>query len=94
VAETPIGSGAHHAIAIWSGFGVWDVRPKKADLFVRADHVQGRLGDVETVFQAPTESTMAAKPGGAFYDVDLRWRVVPSSQHPFEPQPRNGKIRS
>jgi len=43
-----LGPGPHHAIAIWSGFGVWDVRPKKADLFVRADHVQGRLGDVET----------------------------------------------
>jgi hypothetical protein len=35
-------------IAIWSGFAVWDVRPKKADLFVRADNVRGHLGDVET----------------------------------------------
>ena len=35
-------------IAIWSGFGVWDVRPKKVDLFVRADNVKGHLGDAET----------------------------------------------
>jgi hypothetical protein len=35
-------------IAAWSGFAVWDIRPKKADLFVRADRVKGGLGDVET----------------------------------------------
>ena len=35
-------------IGIWSGFAVWEVRPKKADLFLRADHVQGHLGDTET----------------------------------------------
>ena len=38
----------HQTIAIWSGFAVWDVRPKKADLFVRADNVKGHFGDVET----------------------------------------------
>jgi hypothetical protein len=42
------GPGPDQTIAIWSGFGVWDVRPKKADLFVRADRVTGHLGDLET----------------------------------------------
>jgi hypothetical protein len=35
-------------IAIWSGFFVWDVKPKKADLFVRVDVVDGTRGDVDT----------------------------------------------
>jgi len=35
-------------IAVWSGFLVWDVVPKKADLFIRADSVKGHLGGVET----------------------------------------------
>ena len=38
----------NQTIAIWSGFAVWDVRPKKAGLFIRADNVKGHLGDVET----------------------------------------------
>ncbi len=35
-------------IGIWSGFAVWDVRPKKADLFFRIDGVAGHRGGVET----------------------------------------------
>ena len=35
-------------IAVWSGFGVWDFLPKKADAFLRVDHVKGDLGGVET----------------------------------------------
>jgi len=35
-------------IGIWSGFAVWDVAPKKADLFLRSDFVAGTLGEVET----------------------------------------------
>ena len=35
-------------IAIWSGFAVWDVLPKKADLFFRLDDVTGHLAEVET----------------------------------------------
>jgi hypothetical protein len=35
-------------INIWSGFVVWDVVPKKADVFARADGVTGHLGSVET----------------------------------------------
>ena len=35
-------------IDIWSGFLVWDVVPKKADLFVRLDSVKGHLGGAET----------------------------------------------
>jgi hypothetical protein len=35
-------------IEIWSGFGVWDVLPKKADLFFRIDSVAGERGGVET----------------------------------------------
>jgi hypothetical protein len=42
------GPGPDQTIAIWSVFGVWDVRPKKADLFVRADNASGHLGGVET----------------------------------------------
>jgi hypothetical protein len=38
----------NQTIGIWSGFVVWDVRPKKADLFFRVDHVSGDLGGVET----------------------------------------------
>ncbi len=45
-------SGADHVadqtIGIWSVFTVWDVRPKQADLFLRADHVEGKLGGTET----------------------------------------------
>jgi hypothetical protein len=35
-------------IAIWSGFAVWDIGPRKADVFFRADGVKGDLGGVET----------------------------------------------
>jgi hypothetical protein len=35
-------------IAVWSGFVVWDIRPRKADLFFRADRVKGNRGGVET----------------------------------------------
>jgi hypothetical protein len=35
-------------INIWSSFVVWDVRPKKVDLFARVDLVRGDLGGVET----------------------------------------------
>jgi hypothetical protein len=35
-------------IAVWSGFAVWDIRPKKLDVFLRADRVKGDLGGVET----------------------------------------------
>ena len=38
----------HQRISVWSGFGVWDVLPKKADLFFRLDKVEGDLGGVET----------------------------------------------
>ena len=35
-------------IGIWSAFVVWDVLPKRADLFFRSDFVEGHLGGVET----------------------------------------------
>ena len=35
-------------IDVWSGFVVWDVVPKKADLFLRSDFVTGDLGGIET----------------------------------------------
>jgi hypothetical protein len=35
-------------IDVWSGFVVWDVVPKKADLFLRSDFVKGDLGGTET----------------------------------------------
>lgn len=38
----------HQTISVWSGFGVWEFLPKKANLFLRADHVSGDLGGVET----------------------------------------------
>ena len=39
---------ADQTIDIWSGFVVWDVAPKKANLFLRADFVAGHLGGVTT----------------------------------------------
>jgi len=39
---------ADQNIGIWSGFVVWDVRPKKADLFARMDKVEGDLDGVDT----------------------------------------------
>src|SRR5262249_24151922 len=39
---------ADQNISIWSGFGVWDYQPKKADVFVRVDHVSGEKGGVDT----------------------------------------------
>ena len=54
-------------IAVWSGFAVWDIRPKKADLFVRVDRVQSDLGGVDT-----------GLPGAE--DIDY-WLI--SSQSPF-----------
>jgi hypothetical protein len=33
---------------IWSGFGVWEVLPKKAELFARVDSVKGTLGSADT----------------------------------------------
>jgi hypothetical protein len=38
----------NQTIDIWSGFAVWDIRPRKADLFFRADNVKGYLGDVQS----------------------------------------------
>ena len=35
-------------ITIWSSFGVWDILPKRVDLFLRLDNVKGHLGDLET----------------------------------------------
>jgi hypothetical protein len=35
-------------IGIWSGFAVWDILPKKADLFLRSDFVEGDLGGAQT----------------------------------------------
>ena len=35
-------------IDIWSGFGVWEVLPKKAELFARFDSVKGDLGGADT----------------------------------------------
>lgn len=46
--QSPDPTAPDQTIGIWSGFGVWDVRPKKADLFLRADHVAGDLGGVRT----------------------------------------------
>ena len=38
----------NQTIDIWSGFVVWDVLPKKADLFFRSDFVKGHLGGTDT----------------------------------------------
>jgi hypothetical protein len=38
----------NQTIDIWSGFLVWDIKPKKYDLFARVDGVKGELGSVET----------------------------------------------
>jgi hypothetical protein len=41
-------AGPDQTVDVWSGFVVWDVLPKKADLFVRLDSVKGHLGGIET----------------------------------------------
>jgi hypothetical protein len=38
----------HQTISVWSGFGVWELLPKKANLFLRADNVSGDFGGVQT----------------------------------------------
>jgi hypothetical protein len=40
--------GPDQTMDIWSGFVVWDLIPKKADLFARLDSATGHLGGVET----------------------------------------------
>jgi hypothetical protein len=40
--------GSDQTISIWSVFGVWEVLPKKANLFFRVDDVTGHLDDVQT----------------------------------------------
>jgi len=35
-------------IGIWSGFGLWEFSPKKADVFFRFDSVKGDLGGTDT----------------------------------------------
>ena len=39
---------SNQTIDIWSGFVVWDVLPKKADVFFRSDFVKGNLGGTDT----------------------------------------------
>jgi hypothetical protein len=46
--ESAEATGPDQTIDIWSGFVVWDVVPKKANLFVRLDSVKGHLGGAET----------------------------------------------
>jgi hypothetical protein len=41
-------TGLDQTIDTWSGFLIWVVVPKKADLFVRVDSVKGHLGGAET----------------------------------------------
>jgi hypothetical protein len=45
---SPEDTGPDQTIDIWSGFVIYDVVPKKADLFVRVDSVKGHLGGAET----------------------------------------------
>ena len=39
---------ADQVVTVSSGFAVWSVVPKKADLFLRSDFVKGDLGGTET----------------------------------------------
>src|SRR5262249_31007812 len=41
-------AGDDQTIDIGSGFGCWEFRPKKADVFLRVDDVNGKLGGVTT----------------------------------------------
>lgn len=61
------GPSPDQTIDVWSGFVVWDVVPKKADLFLRSDFVKGDLDGSET-----------GLPGAE--DIDY---LLPSSQAPF-----------
>lgn len=42
--ENANAEGADQTIDIWSGFGYWEIAPKRADVFFRLDDVKGRLG--------------------------------------------------
>jgi hypothetical protein len=39
---------ADQTIAVWSAFGVWEFKPKRADVYARFDRVRGHQGALET----------------------------------------------
>jgi hypothetical protein len=61
-------AGVDQTIDIWSGFGYWEFKPKKGDLFFRYDDVKGELGSVTT-----------GLPGGDGIDY-----VILSTRQPFK----------
>jgi hypothetical protein len=46
--ENADAAGADQTIDIWSGFGYWEFRPRKADVFFRLDDVKGKLAGATT----------------------------------------------
>lgn len=72
---------ADQEIDIWSGFVVWDVLPKKADLFARVDLVEGDLDGVETGLPgAATIDYLLLSPDSPFttWIVGGEWYILPS----------------
>ena len=72
---------ADQIIDIWSGFVVWDVLPKKADLFARVDNVGGDLDGVETGLPgADTIDYLLLSPNSPFttWTIGGEWYLTPS----------------
>ncbi|HEX5029958.1 MAG TPA: hypothetical protein VFX78_00705 [Candidatus Eisenbacteria bacterium] len=72
---------ADQEIEVWSGFVVWDVLPKKADLFARLDRVEGDLDGVETGLPgAATIDYLLLSPESPFktWIVGGEWYILPS----------------
>jgi len=68
-------------IGVWSGFAVWDFAPKKADLFFRADFVEGDLGGIETGLpdaEGIDYLLLSSKAPFSTWIVGGQWHVHPS----------------
>lgn len=71
----------YQTISIWSGFGVWDFLPKKADLFIRLDHVKGNKGGVETGLPGAEDIDyllLSSKSPFKMWILGGEWHLLPS----------------
>lgn len=69
------------AIGVWSGFVVWEIVPKKADLFLRSDFVGGDLGGTETGLPGAEEIDyllLSSKAPFSTWIVGGQWHVHPA----------------
>jgi hypothetical protein len=72
---------ADQRITVWSGFAVWSVVPKKGDLFLRSDFVEGDLGGTETGLpdaEAIDYLLLSSKSPFSTWIVGGQWHVHPT----------------